>query len=1208
MSGGLGNLTIRPHLPEAVTFDGDLPQDRRRELELVLRRAVARAVAGLGEEGMRVAGAPVAAAGVMPVPAAVAEPAAEPAVEPAAVPTAEPVTEPAAGGLLLAFGLSAEAAEAAEAATGAGPGPGPAERAAVPAATTRAPVHPAGTRQPGAVGGRGRAEHTPARLAQRTEGTPGRKRPTPAEPAGGGGPQGTRFRVRLTPAMGELGPAKLLREFVRQYYRATSEQEVDRLLPAWRWTEGRERSASARDVGRGFIELTVTDVTATAMAALPPTERERIDQEADERFRQEAGLPPGTRRPGTGPQDAALHARWLAARADVAAEHDLRRKIANLPEDVKDILFAGGLPLNREDLEPVLRLGGKFSGLTPAQRADYLSKVTAETTSWAELDASIERYLRAEEARGAEAARTEAAAAELFGCEDLYRLWQALNAVRARATRAGPKVGVYPALRDELNAATAHFQESLKRHGFTDEAAFVSAMDAYRLQFRAEAVAIGLDVLARFDHLLHEERRKLRSPGYVESMVAGIARTQARAEFETAAAKEQLAMQFAMRGVGAMAGRYQAEAVSLRAAAGQAVVTSAGEDPLVDAHRLGRGTDREKLARLDTPDLRTYLLGVADERQAEAATVRGEFTGDPERVFSLPGLVEATKQSQGAGADTIYAWIVDDHVKAVGQAHSFTATVLVLISLVLAAVVPVGGWVAAAALVATAGISVYQATEAIAEYRRSSTEYDLSFIDTEPSLIWVGVAVVAAAVDLGSVATLLTASAKGLVALKVPLRSFSTATDIETAAARYRALTAKIDEVEGLAPKLRETLKAHAAAELGLKRVVGEFAGRLHGGFLVDPTGPMQAMYYAVKKGVTKFAALRTEARLTELLGDVTRLTGAELAEIKTAFGRVKEIVRIGEQRTMDDATLLRYVDRLAARRSEGASAFEEIVAEMRAWHRPTSQQLAAEAALTKASEELAARRLYEAELEFERSALRKEPLETRDVHRIREIDTELVALAGERGRTGQIVKEGLITRAVRDMEKAAKAAEAARVSPLVRMRQAFNASRERAQVLARARVDEVGRLRVSSGLLEVDHIVSLVRISRMEGFELLTAAEREALAVRIDDMVLMDASANASKGERSWAAWPQAGTFYDPEVIARWRAIDAERTRSIEEWILMKVRGRTPARVRVGAGGDEPRVRIHTGASEPMPEEPVELPAEEAPKKRLRNPRNPER
>ncbi|MFJ5032426.1 hypothetical protein ACIQB5_30915 [Streptomyces sp. NPDC088560] len=1185
MSGGLGNLTIRPHLPEAVTFDGDLPQDRRRELEDVIRRAVARAVAGLGEEGLRIAGAP------------------------AAGPATEPVAEPApGGGLLLGFGLSAEMAESAETAIGTGEAAGTAERLARPAGA-RPVAPPPPTRQPRGGGVRGLAEHTSVRLAQRTEGTPGRRRPMPAESAGGGGPQRIRFRVRLTRDKGELGPAELLREFVRQYYGATSEQEVDRLLSNWRWTKGRERSVSARDLDQGFIELTITDVTEVAMAALAPSERERIDQEADERFRRESGLPPGTRRPGTGPQDAALRARWLAARADAAAEHDLRRKIANLPEDVKDILFAGGLPLNAEDLGPVLRLGGKFSGLTPAQRADYLSKVTAETASWAELDASIERYLRAEGAREAEAVRTEAAAARLFGCEDLYRLWQGLNAVRARATRAGPKIGAYPALRDEWNAVAARFQESLKRHGFTDEAAFVSAMDAYRLQFRAEAVAIGLDVLARYDHLLHEERRKLRSPGYVESMAAGIARTQARAEFEEAAAKEGLARYFAVHHAGEQVSRYSVEAESLRAAARQAVVIGAGEDPLVDANRLGRGTDREKLARLDAPELRAYLLGVADERQAEAATVRGELTSDPERVFSLPRLVEATKRSQGAGADTIYAWIVDDHVKAVGQAHPFTATALVVIPLVLAAVVPVGGWIGAVALVATAGISVYQATEAITEYRRAFAEYELSFIDEDPSLLWVGVAVVAAAVDLGQVATLLKASAKGLVALKVPLHDFSTATDIETAAARYRALTAKIDEVEQLAPQLRATLKAHAAAELGLKRVVGEFAGRLHGGFLVDPTGPMQAMYYAVKKGVTKVAALRTEARMAELLGDVTKLTGAELAEIETAFERVKQIVRIGEQRTMDDATLLRYVDRLAARRSEGASAFEEIVAEMRAWHRPTPEQLAAEAALTKASEELASRRLYQAELEFERSALRKKPLETRDVDRIREIDAELVALTGERGRTGQIVKEGLITRAARDMEKAAKAAEAARVSPLVRMRQAFNASEQRAQVLARATVDEVGKLRVSSGLLEVDHIVSLARISQMEGFELLTAAEREALAVDIDDMVLMDASANASKGERSWADWPQASAFYDdPKVIERWTAIDAARTRSIEESIRVKVKGRTPARVRVGVGGDEPRVRIHTGASEPMPEEPVELPTEEAPTKRLRNPRNPER
>ncbi|MFJ8579385.1 DUF4157 domain-containing protein [Micromonospora sp. NPDC093277] len=1023
---------------------------------------------------------------------------------------------------------------------------------------------------PGSDTGRRLLAHELAHVAQQARGEsrgalhlkPG----APPAPAGSRKPRP--FRLLVTRVM---SPPELLREFVRQYYQTASEQEVDRRLPLWHWQNPGGRGTSAADVRRGFIMLPVTDATQAAMRGLSEAEQHQINAAADARFWQENGLEPGTKL-GTGPKDAALRGRWRGARADVLREHAELREIEALPDDVKRILFGGDRTLAPEEYEKALWLAHKLSGLTKAQRTDYLSKVNAGTTSWAELDASIERYLLDQRIREAETVRTEAAAATLFGCEDLYRAWQRRNLVRAW-TRSVVGPAHDPVLLREMGEATTQFRAALSRHGFADEAAFRAAMDAYLLRFRSEAVTFGLDVLARYDHLLYEERRKLQDLGYLQAMVAGIAKTTARADYAAAAEKASFA-RLTVMGVdpespverwraAAQAAKYSAEASALRTAASTAVVTASGGDPLVDPEKLGRGTDRERLAGADATTAQRYLLDVVRERLSDTAKARYEFTNDPERIFSLPDLVAATMKSQGAEADTIYAWIVRDHIDDIRSAHLFSAIVLGIIALVLAVLVPGGGWLAAAALVANTGISAYQAIEAIKEYQQQAVEYRLSFIQDEPSLFWVGVAVAAAALDLGmTAAQLLKMSAKGLSSLEGPLREFAAASDVETAALRFEKLTAKIDAAEGLQVEVKAALKARAAAELGLKRALSQMGGRLMGSAgVVDPVPLFEGLYYGIKKGVNSITKLRKDAQLLELMGDVTKMSGAGRAEITTAFEQVKQVVTLGEKRGMDEAAVLRYVDRLAAERSAGEGAFQALLEEMRAWRRPTQEQVQAEAKLAAASDRLASLRQYRAELEAELRARPKTPAGTPDTERIAEIRKELDDLDGvvraDRSGIRRVDREGLITQAERSLREAETLAESARLDPTTRMRQVFGASRERADVVATATVDQVGQLRTPSQGLAVDHVVSLKRMSQMEGFDKLKAIERNALAVRRDNLVLMDASANASKGERSWTAWQQASTFYAPDVVASWAARDAELTKTIQEWILATIRGR---------------------------------------------------
>ncbi|MFE3765144.1 DUF4157 domain-containing protein [Streptomyces sp. NPDC059104] len=1030
--------------------------------------------------------------------------------------------------------------------------------------------------RPGSEAGRRLLAHELAHVAQqaRGEGT-GRIHRKPLPPAaapatrrarGGGKP----FELLVTR---EMDQAELLRHFVRKYYQTTDEREVERRLPWWHWEKPGGLAAGADDVRRGRIWLAVTDATQAALDRLPQEEQDRINAEADARFWQRSGLPAGTKL-GGGPQDAVLRARWLGARADVTWEHAQLRELQELPEDVRRILFAGERPLVPEDYEKALRLARRLTALTPAQRAAYLDRVNGSTGDWDELDANIGRFEDRERLREADAARTEEAASALFGCEDLYRLWRARNTARQEAVQASPYLGYQPDLVRGVTEAAARFEESLARHGFAGEQAFLDAMAVYRLRFRDKAVDLALGVLDHYDHLLHEERGRLRAPGYVASLVSGIAASGAPGLYARAAEAESTARTiragadpespFERNRAAAQAGGHLREAASLRDSAQRAVLSAGGGDPLLDPGRLGRATDLEKLSGLDEAGARAYLLSVVDARLADTVRARQEFTGDPERVYSLPDLVRATKENLGTDGGTVYGWIVDDHLEEVRRSHVFTAVVLGVLALVLAALVPVGGWTAAIALLGTSVLSAYQAGQALEEYRAESADYRLSFIEEEPSLLWVGVAVAAAAVDLGvSAVVLFKASAKALSALEGPLRELSAASDAESAAARYRTLVARIDEAEGLDQAVKEALKNRAAAARGLNLVVGEVHGKpmMFIG-AADPRLLRRGLFHLVRLGADTFTKLRKEKQLLDLLGDVTKLSGAARAELEAAFSEVKQIVSVGKARRMDEATLLEFVDRsAAARKVGGSSEFESIVADMRAWHPPTQEQTDAEKALVRAWEELRSRHRTRDELLAELRAGPKTPSGARDAERIEELEDSFRGFDDvvERDGSGRTwVRRGLLSEARQDVLAAEALAEKVRVNPVKRMRAAFDGSPERAEIAASGTADRVGTLRSPSEKLAVDHVVSLDRMSRMEGFSRLKAVERERLAVRKDNLVLMDASANSSKQAHSWSTWEYAANYYtDPADIAKWKVRDAELTATIQQWILDTVRGR---------------------------------------------------
>jgi len=647
---------------------------------------------------------------------------------------------------------------------------------------------------------------------------------------------------------------------------------------------------------------------------------------------------------------------------DIAMTVDVRTQAAidALPEDLRRLLLAesaGATALAPREYARVVRVAGKLAALSAVEREDYLARVTAATTSLAEVEASIDAYVRLRAGRDTQELFHRAAAERLAGCEAVYAAHRHLKFLRA-AQQARPHDldELYQAAGGELvKQAVADFDEevagaegrlsaALRQKRFDSIAAFETAIEAYRVSFRTQAVNLAHDVLARYEHMLFLERSKLAAGGTSE-IVRGIAATQARALYAVAHEEQRTAEDWRSgRDPQARDARLEekitehAHAAAAATEQADAEVRRGAGDWLV----AERGVDREAIAGLDAEGLSAHLRALIDERSRDAQRARTELDQDPDRVFGLPGLVDGSMALLHIQPDSVHARIIDDWIADDKASHVLSELALGVLAAALVALVPGGGWIAAAALVANSAISAYQAYTAIDEYTREQRDWRLGFLTEQPSLAWVAIAVVAAAADLGvTAATLLKQSAGALKALEATLTEFSTAEDPASRLARLRAALAKAND---LSAELKAALEREAEAFAASKRSSNDLANAVAGTAyvllpgLVDPTlvtKVFRALYHWVRKGAKTLRRLSVEAKFIEHVGFIAPLPAAGRKELEAALKEVRWIVETGDELHMDEGTLLAYLDRWGFKRTDPA-AIRDLRRELREW-RPLS-------------------------------------------------------------------------------------------------------------------------------------------------------------------------------------------------------------------------------------------------------------------------------
>ena len=704
------------------------------------------------------------------------------------------------------------------------------------------------------------------------------------------------FRINIKGNQAVIGnPDELIIVSLMQVFGLDRESAQAKVIDEdWRWKDRNFSGATAEQVQSGFFNVNIplsayrsttdnlsgedvprgedgrlsgAEERVNNLNQLPEEERARINAETDRRFREQTNY--NQQLDPNNPQDQPYIGLWNEIRDQVLLEQEQRSRINVLPARLRDFLFSEDAPqtLEPRDYGTVLRIAEKLSSLSDAELADYQSKVTAETTDWNRFEASIDRYSAEMVERRRNLEEREDLKTQLYGLEELYRKYKEYksalsNAALSDAVNPGSSLGLHlnyiPELREELDTA-------LEQHGFSSISEFETLIRNYETAFETETVAIALDLLAKYEHILYEEEKKYKDSAQVATLNQNLSRTQARENYQEADEYQRLAMLTAIsssRG-GLSKAQIELQLEYHRKASEARNRAEAGVNIIAETHPLlqNQDFDREKLATADQSQVQSIMLDYIQERRQDIQETRANLADNPKLIYKLDKLLKESYQAQGIQPDSIYDLIIQDRIGTVEINEIIINLAIAVLAIALGLVSGGGGTVGVLAGVAGFGLGAYQVVEEFRQYEIKSAASGAELLSDVPSLGWVIVAVLGAGLDLaGAVAA--------IRAMKPALETFNATGDL----AQFRRSLQGLSEVN---QQLKANVLRAAEAELQYRQALRSLVstgGRLR--MVIVPGGEefvklVGVAYLLAKRGIIAFEQFLLELKAQRLIAEL---------------------------------------------------------------------------------------------------------------------------------------------------------------------------------------------------------------------------------------------------------------------------------------------------------------------------------------------------
>ena len=625
-------------------------------------------------------------------------------------------------------------------------------------------------------------------------------------------------------------------------------------------------------------------------------EKSELMKEIDRRYHQAIGTPDGTKiKPG----ETANAALWSSIRDEVLFQHQY---IANLPEHVKKLIRVGikGRQLTPADYDHLFRIAKKIDGMPHGQAADYASKVTGSTTSLDELEVSVDRYIADTATRIRESEAHDKTMTTISGLQEVYKKFRFWQAVEEMAPGAGDK------LKTELEA-------ELKAHGFPGGVPeFETYVKKFLAGFEAESAKIVEDLLQKYAGRMYREGERYQDPKEVSALHAklgGVRTNYKIVEDKNKIMNDEYHKQKTARDRSRLPGhggtpppttpafkQAEQEAIAARDAAKVEIKGLEHDHPIFqndDQLPLDKRIDKVALATASETSLQGVLLGYIAKRGDAIKEAREELAGKPELIYRMDKMMPHFCQRQGIQSGSIHDLIIKDKMEQ-DAVKKIVVGILLAVAAIALTVVSLGtatpALVAAGAAAGAFGISAYQAYEEYQEYTENQNLADVGLAD-DPSVVWLVVAVAAAAVDMG-------AASKAIRGLGSAAKALDAGGELSKFNRAVRALE-EAGEIDG---KIARAAERAAAARKGFEDASGELGKILMGRAYSFP-GPFtdsDVYKQLVKMAAAKFKEIGNNGLIW--LEELKKVRGAKLGEMSPEeLAKAKQAWEDG-MRTVDDA------------------------------------------------------------------------------------------------------------------------------------------------------------------------------------------------------------------------------------------------------------------------------------------------------------------
>lgn len=629
-------------------------------------------------------------------------------------------------------------------------------------------------------------------------------------------------------------------------------------------------------------QLAESNKRAASVAALPPADRDAINNEADRRFWSRVG---GTsQKPLTqDPKHEGMRQMWVRMRDSVVQDQEGVAKVAT---HVQKFLNPGGERIPPRDYKTFLRLAKKLETFTEADWALYKRRVTSSTSDYERLEESIDLFKSSQAVVKKDMDR-------IRGRETLFQQIKAFRDLQTRMFTPGTKSETLPYDRpgaaEKYEFEKANVEAALQAAGFATLAEFDAACAALVETVRSRAVEIAMLALGESERVVVSERQRYEDPNENAKLFAALQPTRAALDQAAEAFSEALPTPAQLK----------AESTSTTSKQKEAEERYGESSRRAEAGRAGLS---DQYPILKDPELRSQALNVAsadalgvvlrrnaDERRRHIQQTRVNVLGKRDRVFEFKPVLALAYQELGIASDSVFDLAVREYKEHLAAADFAVNLAIGALAIGLGLLTFGGGTIAVVAISGGLILGIHQAAEEWEKYSAgraaAHTSFDkaLSLSSEEPSALWLALSLIAVGLDGAALAGAFKAALPAAKALKAG------------SVANFQAELAKATELSGA---LKKSLERAGVAQKEYEIAIEEMAAasrqsrrRLHSG--PDPdfiNAAAKAAVAAVKRQITEFEVFLRELKISQAKKgvDIAGYDADQYAALVKAFEAAK--------------------------------------------------------------------------------------------------------------------------------------------------------------------------------------------------------------------------------------------------------------------------------------------------------------------------------